>query len=243
MKIMTKKTATSTLFALAAVLVTLPSAASADLVLVFRGNGDGTVAELTGGTITGAETFSLDSTSGDGTANATYTYTIGSIDAADDGSANDSLTATFALNSVGGNVIFQPDGNFGVTGNGAGNLNDISESLTYTLQSSSVSLGDPGSGSVTGGGYNQIQFSNLTAASESASLTGTSADGSVTGTTTFDPTASFTVGHNGDGSSFRVGPARYRFVITTVAVPEPSTAILFVGGLFGLAIRRRRTIA
>jgi hypothetical protein len=227
-------------FALALLAATIwPSVSQADLVVVFRGNNDGTTAELTG-TFTGSETFSLDSTSGAGTAAATYTYTIGNLDAAEDGTANDSLTAIFGVTSAGGNVAFQDDGNFGVTGNGAGNLNDVSESLAYTLIGSSVSLGDGGTGSVTGGGFNQIQFTNLNSASETASLSGTDADGSVTGTTTFASTPTFTVGHNDDGSNFRVGPARYRFVITTetVAVPEPTSALL-LAGIGGLVMVRR----
>jgi len=173
---------------------------------------------------------------------ATYTYTIGNLDAAGDGTSNDSLTATFQLAAAGGNVRFQDDGNFGVTGNGAGNLNNVAESLTYTLQSSSVSLGDGGTGAVTGGGYNQIAFTNL-GAGETASLSGTSADGSITGTTAFDPVATFTIGHNDDGSNFRVGPACYEFEITTTAVPEPTSVVLFTCGLTALMLRRHRTTA
>lgn len=250
-----KRYTTSLIFVLVAsvgAITALPATVSADLVLVFRSNpisGANNIAELTG-TFTGAETFSLDSTSGFGTPNATYTYTIGNIDAAEDGTANDSLTATFAVAAavVGGtgNVVLQTDGNLGVSGNGAGNLNDVSESLTYTLQSSSVSLGDGGTASVTGGGFNQIRFTLLDSANETALLSGgttsggVSTDGAITGTTTFDPIASFTIGHNDDGSSFRAGPARYRFVITAVAVPEPTVVGLALAGLMGLAVRRKR---
>lgn len=217
-----------------------PSVSQAQQAFVFRGNHDGTIAEITNSP-TGAETFNLDATSGSGTASASYTYTIGNIDAAADGSANDSLTAVFGLMSAGGNVVFQNDGNFGVSGNGAGNLNDVSESLTYSLISSSVMLGDGGTGSVTGGGFNQIQFTNLDSATETASLLGTDMDGSITGTTNFSPSSTFTVGHNGDGASFRVGPARYRFVITTetAAIPEPASAVIFAG--FGVLAMVRRT--
>ena len=227
------------LFALTiAIVLSMQCSVYGDLVIVFRGSHNGSVAELTNGA-NGSETFNLDATSGPGTTAATYTYTIDNIDAAADGTANDSLTATFAVSSASGNVQFQTDGNFGVTGNGAGNLNDVSESITYTLGSTSVTLGDGGTGSVTGGGYNQIQFSVLSSATEVAVLTGTSADGNVTGTTTFDPVSTFTVGHNDDGASFRVGPARYRFVITTVAVPEPMSAQLLLL-VAGAAFARRR---
>ncbi len=232
---------TKTTFSLlAALTMTLwPVVAGADIALVFRANHDGSTAVLTNGG-TGAESFTLDSGPTDNVASTSYGYTIGNIDAAGDGTANDSLSAVFGISAAGGNVKVQPDGNFGVTGANAGNLNDVAESLTYSLLSSSVTLGDGGTGSVTGGGFNQIQFSNLTSDTETASLSGTDMDGSVTGTTTFSPVATFTVGHNDDGSNFRVGPARYRFVITTetATIPEPSSLMLF-GGIAGLTVLRR----
>ena len=233
---MHKKIATSTL--LFGIIFLVASTAQADLVLVFEGNHDGTDASITNGE---PGTITFGSASGDGTTSASYTYTISGIDAAEDGSANDSLTTTFGVTSAGGNVTFQDDGNFGVSGNGAGNLNNASESLSYSLVSSSLTLGDAGSGSVTGGGFNRIAFTVLNPNSETALLSGgTTADGTVTGNTTFSTIDTFTVGHTGDDSSFRVGPARYRFAITAAtAVPEPSSLTMFMG-LVGVAASRRR---
>ena len=236
------------LFTIALLVATAwPSLAQAQQAFVFRGSHDGSIAEITNSP-TGLETFNLDSTSGAGTTSASYTYTIGGIDAAADGTANDMLTAVFGVISngtAGGNITFQDDGNFGVSGNNAGNLNGADESLMFSLISSSVSLGDGGTGSVTGGGYNQIQFSLLNSASETALLSGTDMDGSITGTTTFAPVSTFSVGHNGDGSSFRVGPARYRFVVTTetATIPEPSSAVILAGiGALAMVRRTRKTL-
>ncbi|TWU54755.1 hypothetical protein Poly51_34740 [Rubripirellula tenax] len=237
------------LLSLSAILAGLvafsPANVLGDLVLVFEGNHNGTVAQITNGG-TGFETITLDFSTGANTPNGSYGYTISGIDAAADGTANDSLTFSFGVAAAGGNgdVAFQDDGNFGVTGNGAGNLNAADETLTFSLLSQSLTLGDPGTGSVTGGGFNRIAFSQLNSADETAVLSGgTSADGVITGATTFSPISTFTIGHTGDTSNFRVGPARYRFSITAeaTAVPEPSSlALMAVASLGGWMHWRRK---
>lgn len=237
----------ATALSAAAVLAFVSSTASADLILQFRGNHDGSVAQETSGG-TGLEVFTLDSTSGAGAPNAQFTYTISGLDAFGDGTANDSLTATFGVASAGGNVAFQNDGNFGVTGNNAGNLNAGTESLTYSLVNTSLAFGDPGTGAVTGGGFTQIRFSQFGEGETAVLSGGTTADGNIVGpgngNTVFSQVDSFTIGHLGgtDTSNFRVGPARYRFVITAeaAAIPEPSAAVVSLVGLAVIGLRRRR---
>lgn len=181
---------------------------------------------------------------------ATMTLTLTSLTLDANGFDDDSAVLNFTVSAAGGNIDHSTD--LGVEGNGLGRINVPSESLTFSYNGGSVTLGAgaaPGSfGVIDFIGFNQVEFSqfNEGPTGDIATLAfGAGFPGNVT-TTEFSfvaDSADMMVGYaQGDAGNdgFKVNHIRTRFSLDVV--PEPSVALTSAFGLTAVLLRRRRQI-
>lgn len=227
--------------------------ATADIIGNFDGLDFDTPSLPGNGQFDAPGTISADVSALYGGTTGSIVFNLSGLDITGDSTANDSASFTINVSAVGGNLA--DTGNtglqIGITGNGASGLSDPSELLTFSFDSGSVTLGDPG----IGGAVNFIGFRNiaLNGFGDGEILTlsgGTDIDGSFTGsdqspfnsTDVFGNVSSFTVNAGNGTDNFgieRLG-ARIQFLGTSAAVPEPSSLAMLSAIGVGFIIRRRR---
>ncbi|BCX49816.1 hypothetical protein HAHE_37240 [Haloferula helveola] len=184
-----------------------------------------------------------------GETSVTLILTVTSLTLDGNGFDDDTAVLNFSLVSSGGTINHTTD--LGVSGNGAGRISDVSESLTFAYTGGTITLG---AGAAAGDmgvidfiGFNQIglsQFDNVDGDIATLAL-GTGSPVNVT-TNEFSFSADpgdMTVGYAQGGAAndgFKVNHFRSRFSFDVVSVPEPSVAFVVALGAGVILPRRRR---
>lgn len=239
------------LLVLPAVLALTPIVGNAALTFNVDGIGPDATPVASGGAVgvgdDGIVTAVYSDTGLNGASSGTMTITLTGLTLDGNGADDDSAVMNFTITSTGGAINHTTD--LGVTGNGAGRISDVSEILTFSFSSGSVTLGAGASPSDVGTldfiGFNQIdltQFQADGAPDDIASLSlGGVAEPDVTASeyTFTSNSGDLALGYvQGDDVNDGFKLNHFRARVSLDVVPEPSSALLVTLG--GLALLRRR---
>lgn len=187
-------------------------------------------------------TVTTESVATDGDKNRVITYTIVDIDFDGDGAA-DTLEVTITASSTN-TITTRPNGALGVNSSSdkKSSIDAAGESITYSYTSASVELtsGAPAP-EVTFGGFTELNFDSYGKRARHL-LDGLEGNANDTGdAVSLNSVDSFEVGYGPNSrAGFYVGELDFSVIVSTVAVPEPTSTALLGLGLSTLILRRRR---